>query len=363
MPAYFDCGFSVREPMWHGKGTVLEDYPEDWDDARRAAGLMWEPQPEPVYTARQLTLAQAQDLTDEGVTVHRVDQPSYNDPEARFLHVVKEARFQAISRDDTGEILGVPTSGYQVVTHAQMGEVIEAVLESDGNVKFETAGSCRGGRQVWALAYLDEPFQIGGDDSPSYPFLSFLNAHDGSAACKLVMTDVRVVCWNTWNAAAAQGERSGAQYVFKHVGDVAQHIQNAKDALRKIREDSQATRALFEALAKVPVDDTQVKTFTQLFLPSPRDRGDFCSDQVASNIAKSRAAFEKIYNESVTTDAIRGNAYGLLQASTEYLDHVRGFRNPDTYMGRTLLRPEPLKAQALQLVSEVTGFNVKEVAA
>lgn len=56
--------------------------------------------------------------------------------------------------------------------------------------------------------------------------------------------------------------------------------------------------------------------------------------------------------DSVTTEAHRGTALGLFDASTEYLDHVRDFRNRDTYLNRTLLRPEPMKARALTLIRE-----------
>lgn len=353
MPAYFDCGFSVRQPMWHGEGTVLEDYPADWDAARLAAGLMWEPKAETVYTQRLLTIAQADALIADGHEVHCVDQQSFSNPDAKYHYMVADSRFQAITRDDNSHVLGMPTKGFKAVTHAQMGDVIEGVLESDSKVLFETAGSCKGGAQVWALARLDEPYQIGGDDSPIYPFLSFLNGHDGSAACKLVVTDIRVVCWNTWNAAAEQGERHGAQYVFRHTGDIAQHIEDAKAALKAVREASKATRALFEQLAKIPVNEDQVKTFTQLFIASPADNGEFVSKIVANNIAKARATFTKLHDESVTTEHIRGTAYGLVQAATEYLDHVRRFNSRDTYLGRTLLRPEPLKARALELVRGV----------
>ena len=55
MPAYFDTGFSVRQPMWHGEGLVLDDYPTDWNDARDKAGLLWEP--EARETFQRLTVA------------------------------------------------------------------------------------------------------------------------------------------------------------------------------------------------------------------------------------------------------------------------------------------------------------------
>lgn len=327
MPAYFDCGFSVREPMWHGEGLVLTDYPDDWDRARTLAGLDWEPEPAPVFVAEGRSAIGNREV----------------------------AGFQAIRRSDTGEVLGLPTGAYSVITHAQMGEIIEAVLAADSNVKFETAGSCRGGRQVWALAYLDEPYQLPGDTSQTYPFLALLNSHDGTAACSLTYTDVRVVCWNTWNAADAQGEQSGTRFVFRHTGDVTDRIAQAKQALSSLREDSKRTHELFLQLAQVPVNDENVVAFTERFLPSPRDTGEQCTDRVHNNVVRARGAFGRLYLESPTMDGIQGTAYGLLQASTEYLDHIRKAKSKDTLMGRTLLKPEGLKTRALGLIKEVVG--------
>jgi hypothetical protein len=73
---------------------------------------------------------------------------------------------------------------------------------------------------------------------------------------------------------------------------------------------------------------------------------------VRNNVDRARKTFRHLYMDSPTTEAHRGTALGLLDASVEYLDHVRGFRNQDTYMGRTLLRPEPMKARTLTLIRE-----------
>jgi hypothetical protein len=48
----------------------------------------------------------------------------------------------------------------------------------------------------------------------------------------------------------------------------------------------------------------------------------------------------------------------LVQAAGEYLDHVRRYRNCDSHITRTLLKPEPLKAKAVQLAREVIGAGV-----
>lgn len=329
MPAYFDCGFSVREPSWHGQETLIDEYPRDWDHARELAGLTWEPTTAPVFVAG---------------------------PHSGIGNVQVNG-FHAITRDDTGELLSVASDSYSLISHSDMGQIIEAIVETDTKIKFETAGSVRDGRQVWALVRLDEPYQVPGDSSPTYPFLALLNAHDGSAACSATITDIRVVCWNTWSAADSQGESNGTRIAFRHTGNVQDRIAQAREALAAMRQSSEATRDMFQYLAQVPVRDDQVFDFTERFLPSPRDTGEQCSDRVHQNVLNARGTFDRLYTSSVTTDGVRGTAYGLLQTATEYLDHIRGFRNKDSHVGRTILRPERLKDRALHLLDEVVDIG------
>jgi hypothetical protein len=72
-----------------------------------------------------------------------------------------------------------------------MGEIVEAVL-AQPNVKWQTAGVLDSGRSVWCLALLNEPITLPGDDSPVLPYLAITNRHDGTAACALRATGVRI---------------------------------------------------------------------------------------------------------------------------------------------------------------------------
>lgn len=312
MPAYFDTGFSVRQPMWHGEGLVLDDYPTDWNDARTKAGLLWEPEPLPVY----------------GIS-------------------------PAVAACD---LCSSPLNGTHLETclartedhHSEMGEILEAIVGA--GAKFETAGSCRGGAQVWALAYLDEPLTVANDDTETYPFVALLNSHDGSGACKLTSTSIRVVCWNTYNAASMQGERSGRQFTFRHTAGVHDRLEEAKAALAGVRDEAQEWNALATELFGMKVDDAIFNHFLADFIPEPP--AEIVSTRVRNNVDRARETFRSLYLDSPTTEGHRGTALGLVDASVEYLDHVRGYRNADTYLGRTLLRSEPLKAKAVSLVRE-----------
>ena len=353
MPAFFESGFSVRQPMWHGLGNILDEYPESWDDARLAAGLMWEPTEVPVYTK---TVVTAGTPWPEGATAVGYDaatQPTPGDVLQADVLAFVASDFKGVARDDTNDLLGVVSDSWAAVTHGQMGEMLEALLGEDGKVKFETAGVLRGGRSVWALCYLDEPYTVPGDESQTYPYIALLNHHDGTGAAKIIPTQVRVVCWNTFSMASAEGERTGRQVVIRHSGNVAERIEAAKASLAELRTDARRYLELADVLAGVRVDDALVSTFLDRFIPAPEN----ASDRVLANRQERQGEFMAIYNESPTTDGVRGTAYGLLMTATEYLDHMRPFRSSDTYLARTMLRPEPIKANVLSLVRELANVN------
>lgn len=341
MPAYFETGFSVREPMWHGGGLVLSDYPKDWDDARDKAGLMWEPRAVPTF--QRLTI-DATDLLDTDVVLDLIEcaDPS----KVEVMRPLVDHKL--IVRDDRDDVLGVVGDGFELVMHAEMGEIIEAILGE--GAKFETAGSVKGGAQVWALAYLDEPYTVVGDTTETYPFLALLNAHDGSGAAKLVRTQVRVVCWNTYRAAEMEGQRTGMQFSFRHTASVHERLEEAKQALTGLREAAGEWTEMAAELFGMKADEVAFNHFLADFIPEPP--AEIVSTRVRDNVDKARKIFKSMYLDSPTTDAHRGTALGLVDTAVEYLDHVRGFQNRDTYLGRTLLRPEPLKAKAVTLARE-----------
>lgn len=326
MSANIDSMFSVRQTPWHQEGMILDDYPVDWADARVKAGLEWEPQAEPYY---RKTL-------DE------------------FLPVPGR---QIITRSDTGLVLGETSDDFELFTHESMGGLMEAFLKARSTLRFETAGSVNDGRHVWALAYLDEPFKVAGDDSEALPFLALLNNHDGSGAVKATFTSIRVVCWNTYSMASVQGDRTGAQHVFRHVKGLNDRVDAAKQAIAEMDHETDMWKALASDLFDLKLTDEEaaLRHFMYDFpgLASPGEHGKPSSERVEENVARARKVFRHLYLDSVTNEAHRGTALGLVDAAVEYLDHVRGFRNQDTYLNRTILRPEPLKALAVRQARKV----------
>lgn len=324
MPAQIDSMFSVREMPWHREGVVLPEYPGSWAEARTIAGLDWDPIAESVY--------QLAGIDDEG--------------KERYAAI---PNWKRIARSDNSDTLAVASDSYELVTNGDMGPIIEAVL-AQPNVKWETAGSLRRGRQVWVLAMLDEPIQLPGDPSMTYPYLAVTNWHDGSGACALRATAVRIVCANTFRAAELEGDRHGATFSFKHSKNWRDRVDDARDAVTGARREIQAYRVLAEELLGMPITAGQRELFVTQFIAAPPDG--LTTDRVVGNIEQARQAVRNIL-ASPTCEGIADTAYGLVQAAGEYLDHVRKAKSWETRLGRTLINPEPLKAKALGLVREV----------
>jgi len=326
MSANVETMFSVRAMPWHREGLVLDDYPGSWSEARKLAGLEWDPIPEPVY--------QLDGVDDDA-------RPVYSEV----------LGFKRIARSDTGATLAVARDSYTLIDHTAMGEVVEAVLAVD-NVKWETAGSLNGGRAVWTLAMLDEPIELPGDDSVTYPYLAITNHHDGSGACALRATAVRIVCANTFRAAEMEGERTGATFSFRHTSSWRDRIAEARDAVTGAKREIAWYRRMSEQLLGIPITAGQRALFVAEFVPMPP--AGLVTDRVVNNVETARKALRDIL-ASPTTAGIADTAYGLVQAAGEYLDHVRATRSWESKLNRTLLRPEPLKAKALQLVRSITN--------
>lgn len=353
MPANVDSMFSVRQVPWHREGLILDEYPTDWAEARKLAGLEWEPIEAPVYRVHgydTVTVPQFEvyGMGGDGEPLYRMTGPSQ---EIQVPQVEENAKHKHIVRSDNGDVLSVNAQGYTLINHEEMGEIVEAVL-GQTNVKWETAGSLSGGKTVWCLAKLDEPIELPGDDTATYPYMAITNHHDGTGSCALRATAVRIVCANTVHAAEMEGERTGATFAFRHSTKWRDRIEEAREAVQGVRKEIGAYRELATELLGIPFTTGQRELFVTAFIPAPPQG--LATKTVLGNIEASRRQLRAIF-DSPTTEPVAHTAYGAVQAAVEYLDHVRTAKTWETRLRRCIITPEPLKRKALKLVREIVA--------
>lgn len=213
MPANVETMMYVREKPWHGLGTLVAEAPTS-ADALRFAGLDWTVRQEPVFNARG--------------------------------GIVKG--YKANVRDTDGSVLGIVGDRYKVVQNADAFNFTDDLI--GGDVRYETAGSLRDGKQIWLLAKMPER-KIAGDAVE--PYLCFTNSHDGSGGLKVCMTPIRVVCNNTLNLALGSAKRV---WSMRHTENIHERLEEARDCLFRADEymanlavyaDRAANKRLYDA--------------------------------------------------------------------------------------------------------------------
>jgi phage/plasmid-like protein (TIGR03299 family) len=345
MSAYFEAGFSVREPMWHGLGKVLEEYPGR-EQAEVDAGHDF------VVVEKKIV------MLGEPIGIDADLPDSYASLgsdyfEADAVGGWKSLVYQATREDDPldGNLLHVARADWTVIQNSTGWDIAEAMISDEKTAKFETGITLKGGAICSILFWLDEPVTIPGDNSPILPFGNVSWAHDGSGSMRARATSIRTVCWNTQSAAEAQGKAYGTEYVFRHTKNVMERIEEAKLAMRGIRGEHEEFVEIARELAKIPVTKKQRSLFVSGLIPMPEEA--LISDRVKANVEEARSRVHELFEGETIPEEHRLTGWGLFNAGTEYLDHVRGWRNPETRYGRSILRPEPAKAKLGTLIREV----------
>lgn len=225
-----DTMYSVRTPAWHGLGVTLDDYPADVEDALEKSGLGWEVKPGDVHVAI--------------------------DPD---LPLIPAEGYKANIRQDTGKVLGIVSNHYGIVQNREAFVWLEDLLGDE--LEWETAGSLGNGKRVWVLAKIPENTEVGGDETATYVFCA--NSHDGSMAVTAAATRTRIVCNNTlsWAIKRADAQRT---YKFRHTGDLALKLDEARYVMQVVRNWDKAFAELGNDLAQTPLSlsafDKQVIT-------------------------------------------------------------------------------------------------------
>ena len=335
--------FTVRKPAWHGLGQVLPQHPSR--EEAKAIAHPWEPQSEPVY--RRVT-APVQHW-------HHLQCPDGCDQETELVTTHEEVNdFQGIARSDTGDLLGVVPSTYEVVSNETLYDIAEAIQGEGAEVLFETGGSLKNGRKVWLLLRFEEPLRLGGrHGTETIPYYALQNSHDGTGAFRGQATMTAIVCDNTAQMADLDAKARGTEFVFRHTKNVGERIEEAKVALAGWRESVETFNRMADFLINTPITAKHRQLFVEEFIPMPQQT--MISERVRNNIEEGRRRLNSIF-DSPTQESVKDTAYGLVQASVEYHQWYRRARSEESRFQRAYLDRSRFTADAVALAQEVASF-------
>lgn len=305
MSANVESMFSVREVPWHGLGIILPECPTS-EDAIVAAGLDWSVEKKPIYNSDHAIIP----------------------------------GFYANTRSSDGSVFGVVTDKYSIVQNSQAFSFTDSLC--DEGLRYETAGSLRGGKQVWLLGKMPEDKIL---DDKLEPYVCFTNTFDGTGSVRVVMTPVRVVCNNTLNLALSTAKRAWSSV---HRGNIEGKLAEAKHTLGLINDYTEALKVEAELLAATTLSDSAIEGMLDTLYPTDENTSNCKRERLESLKA---SIFTCLDAEDVKP--YRGTAYGALMAVTDYADHCKPIRSSSNFNENrwgTIIAGHPFVDQMYKLI-------------
>jgi len=287
---------SFREPAWHGLGTVFT---------------------EEKNTNEMLVAA---NLNNWNVRLEDMPIPSHLTSDKQYQYVVRTNPTDNTQTD----VLGVVGERYHVLQNEDLFSFGDNIL--DGGGRWETAGSLKGGRQVFGSLALERETVLdpNGVADVVKTYLLINTSHDGSVAIQASITPVRVVCANTLNVALnTTRKKDGVKQSFK-----IRHTQTAEGKITVARQALGMANSYMDAFDKMAhamiSQEITAKQFNEIILaayPKP--------DKDTKGALKKWENKVDVINDIYTGEfngMIAGNAWGAFNALTERLDWYRSAR-------------------------------------
>lgn len=282
--------FYTGETPWHRLGQRLANAPTI-EQAIAQSGLDW--------TVEHHTLRTAEGLESD----HRL-----------------------VVRDTDRRVLGTVGPRTEILQNRDAFELFRPWVDT-GDVALETAGSLHSGKRVWVLGRLQprnaDSERVSADDRINrYVLLG--HGHDGSLSIRFGLTGVRVVCANTM--AMALSKRAGGLITIRHTKSMATNLEDARQAITDAHGKADQIMQRFRALRDVPVRKRSAVDayLAAVFGPTEaKKQAEAATKGARSELA---TAVETLMIQGRGTDlpGVKGTAWGLYNAVSEYLTHVHG---------------------------------------
>lgn len=281
---------SLREPAWHGLGTVFDEPVDTMTMLRLAHMADWDVRLEPVLTRG------------------RYHKEGYE--------VIRNSPFEPGEIDTLGFVGG----RYNVFQNEELFAFGDNLLH--GGI-WETAGSIKNGTVVFGSLRLNEDSVLdpNGAADKVERYLLLHSSHDGTTQLSASVVGLRVVCNNTLTFALSNVEQS---FKIRHTGSMDGKVEEARHALNLASAYFDEFDAQMEKLIQQTVTMDEAMAIVRKVYPEP----DNDSKAAMTRWENTMDQIDSIY-KSDTVANIFGTKWGIVNAMTERLDWFRTPRKGD----------------------------------
>lgn len=294
MPADFENGVFSRTPAWHKLGVVVED---------------------PFMTTEQV-LRLVPELASPVVS-----RPLYYQSADGTFKLVPDEVANVREMDD--KWLANVTHAYRIIDPRQGFEFMDELIGDA--CRWETAGTLRGGREIFMLAQLARESIIGGyPDERHTWYLGLTNTYDTRRSLTVALTPVRWVCTNTVQMGLNTAART---FSIAHTGDLDGKLMEARRTLHLANAHIDAFDELAADLLSRPIKRSEFRRMLDrltVFQP----KAEVETDRTIENRDYAKQAILDYFSlaPNLTETPANGTRWGAFQAACEWSDWDRTSR-------------------------------------
>ena len=230
---------------------------------------------------------------------------------------------QALVRSSDNSILDVVGDNWEPVQNIEAFDFFNEYCAA-GDMQMHTAGSLADGKIVWALAKVNESFDVLGDDQVD-SYLLFSNPHQYGKSLNVRFTPIRVVCNNTLTLSLSQTAKN--EVVLNHRR--AFNPDMVKEQLGIAHEKFAQYKEMAQFLAKKTAKLEDVVIYLNEVFPVANSK-DRAVDSYADLSRTAKQAFDVLETQP-GADMAMGTWWNAVNAVTYLTDHKLG-RSADTRM-------------------------------
>lgn len=225
-------------------------------------------------------------------------------------------QFKAITRSDTGLVLGIFKQGYR--PHQYDEWLVNNVANIlDDELSIGSAGLLKGGAVAWVS--VEVPETITTPEGVKYrPNLLAVSSFDGTIATTYKPVVTNVVCDNTM---AAGLREHGAVFKVKSTKNSLGRLADARDALEIVHTISDDFEREVANLCSTKVSDHDWERIVDEIAPLPEATNDPYGTRAVTMAEKKRDSLWGLWRDDVRVAPWRGSAFGAWQAFNTYRHH------------------------------------------
>ncbi len=279
-------------PAWHRLGTNVAEA-QTSDEAIKLAGLDWNVEQIPVQAVRTVEV--------DGQLVNRtIDIPG------KYANI----------RSDSEAPLAVVSDSYRVFQNREAFDFCDAIV-GQKLAMYETAGSLKGGKQVWMMIRVPGELRATANDV-TLPYIVLSNTHDGSQALRMVPTAVRVVCANTLTLALSRSHRTQG-VTIRHCESLKDRVEEARKAFSIVTRRLEAHGQEMRQMAERKLTQSELANYFARIVTANTE-----SDAKRKELLNALA--DSLNHPTNNVDGITGTAWAAYNAVSYYADHLTKVR-------------------------------------